>query len=196
MRNTTAKLAVASVAAALVLVAYGGGTNDATIGGAVTGLGSGLSLTMQDNNAANLTLVGNVPFTFASKVSSGAGYNVTVLNQPVGQGCVVGNGTGTVDGGGDAVTNVAVTCSYTSSVGGTVSGLAAGTSVTLASSLGPLATVAANGLFAFPGQVPAGTAYVVTVSTQPAGQTCTIANPNGTVGDNTMAPVQVQVTCV
>ena len=44
--------------------------------------------------------------------------------------------------------------------------------------------VAGNGPFTFPGSVASGTAYAVTVGTQPSSpaQTCTVANGSGTIG--------------
>jgi hypothetical protein len=57
---------------------------------------------------------------------------VSVLTQPVGQTCVVGNGAGAVDSSGDNISIVTVTCTVTSSVGGTVAGLASGNGVWLA----------------------------------------------------------------
>ena len=173
-------------------VACGGGS-DATIGGTVSGLGSGLSLTLQNNNADYLIVASNQSFTFAKAIASNTGYNVTLLTQPVGQTCVVANGSGTVDSLGDPVSDVAVTCAYSSSVGGFVSGLAAGTSVTLSTN-GAFLAIAANGIFAFPGTLPAGSTYDVTVSTQPVGQACTVSSPNGTVVANVMA--SVLVTCI
>jgi hypothetical protein len=175
----------------LSLLACGGGTL-AIIGGTVSGLGSGLNLTLQDNNATNLTLTSNGSFSFSTGIASGGTYSVTVLTQPTGQTCTVVNGSGTVDSNGDTVNIVAVTCATSSSVGGTVSGLAAGTSVTLrnGSLLLPIAT---NGTFAFPGTLAAGSTYDVTVATQPVGHICTVSNPSGTVVANVMATVAV--TC-
>ena len=187
-----AKLMIISAVSTLLLVACGGGS-DATIGGAVSGLGSGLSLTLQNNNTDYLTVPSNQSFTFAKGIAGGTGYDVSVLTQPVGQTCVVANGSGTVDSVGDPVGNVVVTCAYSSSVGGIVSGLGAGTSVTLSTN-GALLAIAANGLFAFPGTLPAGTTYDVVVSTQPVGQSCTVSSPNGTVVANVMA--SVIITCI
>ena len=79
-----------------------------------------------------------------------------------------------------------------STLGGTVSGLAAGTSVTLSDG-SVLLPVAINGSFAFPGLLAVGTAYQMTIATQPAGGTCTILNGSGTVAAG--SPVNVQVTC-
>jgi hypothetical protein len=118
---------------------------------------------------------------------------VTVLTQPVGQTCSVANATGTVDSRGDSVTSVSITCAGNSSVGGTVSGLPAGTALTLSNN-GTLLPVAANGSYAFPGLLAAGSTYNVTVATQPAGAICTLSNPSsGTVVANVQAVVNV--TC-
>ncbi len=192
MRASRLKLFIVS-AAALALCACGGGAGKATIAGNVSGLGAGLSLTLQNNGADNLTVQNNQSFAFATQIASGNSYSVTVLNQPTGSNCVVVNASGTVDTLGDNIGNVTVTCAVTASVGGTVSGLGAGTSVTLANN-GMLLPIDVNGGFSFPGILPAGTAYNVTVSTQAAGEICAVANPSGTTADNTMS--FVTVTCI
>ena len=90
------------------------------------------------------------------------------------------------------VNNVNVICAQTPSVGGTVTGLTSGGSVTL--NLGSAAlAVAANGAFAFPGVLTTGSAYAVSISAQPAGQTCALANASGTVAAGVQS--QVAVTC-
>src|SRR5208282_1744397 len=99
----------------LVLVLYGcsGSPKSATsasytIGGTVTGLtGSGLAL--QDNGGASLVISVSGIFTFATTVTSGGTYSVTVVAQPSNpaQTCTVANGSGTATAN---VTTVAVTC--------------------------------------------------------------------------------------
>ena len=182
-------LACACVA---LLSACGGGDASGTIGGSVTGLSTGQTVTLQDNNGDSLTIGANESFSFATPVDAGGTYEVSVLTQPVGETCAVANGSGTVDSEGDNVTDVTVTCSVTSSVGGTLSGLASGYSVWLSTN-GEVLPLAANGAFAFPGVFTAGTTYDVTVSQQPAQQTCTVANPTGTTVSGVMA--SVIVTC-
>jgi hypothetical protein len=91
------------------------------------------------------------------------------------------------------VNTVVVTCIISSSLGGTVSGLPTGTSVTLSNG-GVQLPIAANGAFAFPGTLPAGSTYDVTVATQPLGHTCTVASPTGTIVANVMASVLVSCT--
>ena len=173
------------------LMACGGG-RQADVGGAVSGLGAGLSLTLQDNNAEKLTVTRNGAFHFVTDLGRRDAYNVTVALQPTGQTCSVANGNGTVDYRGTSVNTVAVTCTTTSSVGGTVFGLAAGTSVSLGNA-GALPPVAANGAFAFSGILAPGSIYDVSVVTQPAGHLCSVLNPTGTVAANVMA--SVAVTC-
>jgi hypothetical protein len=173
----------------LALVGCGGGS--ATIGGTVTGLDPGASVTLQDNNSADLTISSDQGFTFPTEVPSGGIYNVSVLTQPVGETCVVGNGSGAVDSSATNVTIVTVACSSASSVRGTVSGLAAGNSVSLLMNNGQLLPIASNGAFAFPGLLAPGSSYQVGVSTQPAQQTCAIANGSGVVSATTTAYVSV-----
>lgn len=79
-----------------------------TVGGMVSGLASG-TLVLQNNSSDNLTISTNGVFTFATAISDGASYSVTVLTQPSGLSCAVSNNTGTVSGAD--VTNVAVVCS-------------------------------------------------------------------------------------
>ena len=191
MTNSNAIRLLLCAMACLSLAACGGGAS-ATLGGTLSGLGTGLSLVLQNNDSDDLTLTANGSFAFATGASSGDTYDVSVLTQPVGQTCSVTSGSGTVDSADDSVDTIAVTCSMTSSLGGTVSGLAAGTSVTLRNGNVTLA-VASNGAFAFPGILTAGTAYSVGVAVQPAGLTCSVSGASGAVVANVMA--SVSVTC-
>ena len=184
--------ACASALASAVLAACGGGGGDANIGGTVSGLGTGLSVVLQDNGGDTLTLVDNGAFAFATKLGSGSAYNVTVLTHPTGQTCTLSGATGTVDSNGADVTSVTVACISTSTLTGTVSGLASGTAVTLSNGT-VLLPVAANGACAFPGVLNSGTSYTVSVATQPVGLTCTVTNGSGTITTN--APTPITVTC-
>lgn len=187
----------------LSLAACGGGdATDGPVGGNVTGLASGTSVTLQNNGADTLTVSSNTSFTFATRIANLQSFNVTVLTQPVPQACMVTRGTGVIPTDGSTVNTVAVSCAL-SSVGGTLSGLAAGASVTF-SVVGTQATsteqvttplvVAQNGTFYLPVVLTAGTTYAVSVTTQPTGQTCTVGNAGGTaIADVTG---QVTVSCV
>ncbi len=183
---------MSSAALALGLSGCGGGSSDATIGGNISGLASGTSLVLQDNGSDNLTITANGGFSFPNKIGANSSYAVTVLTQPLGQLCTVGNASATVDSKGDNVTNVTVACVSNSTIGGTVSGLTAGTAVTLSNGQ-VLLPVAINGAFAFPGTLDVGATYDVTVATQPVGLTCTVLNGSGTVAAN--VAVDVTVNC-
>jgi hypothetical protein len=120
-----------------------------------------------------------------------------VFTQPTtpNQTCVVTNGSGTVTGAN--VTNVTVACTTnTYTIGGTVTGLAAGNSVVLRNNGGNDLTVGANGSFTFSTPVTDGGAYAVTVFTQPATppQTCNVTSGSGTLAGANVT--SVVVTCV
>lgn len=162
------------------------------IGGSVSGLGPGQQLTLLDNAADPLVVSANGAFQFGTPVAHGASYNVTVGAQPTGQTCTVTHGAGA--GVQADVADVSVSCSSTTYlVGGSVSGLAGGQQVTLLDNGGDPLTVKSNGAFQFPSPLAYGGRYVVTIGTQPAGQTCSVANGTGpgTGGD----VGNVAVTC-
>jgi large repetitive protein len=172
-------------------------TSTFTVGGTLTGLASGASVVLQNNGGSNLTLAANGPFTFTTRIASGSAYSVTVLTQPANpsQTCTVTAGTGTVASAN--VTNVAVNCvTNTFTVGGALTGLAAGASVVLQNNGGNDLTLTANGLFTFTTRITSGSTYSVTVLTQPANpsQTCTVTFGTGTVAAANV--INVAVTCV
>ncbi len=78
------------------------------------------------------------------------------------------------------------------SIGGTLSGLSG--TVVLADNSSDLLTLSANGPFTFASLVPSDLQYAVTVQTNPTGQTCSVANGTGTVGDTGVT--NVSVSCV
>ncbi len=83
-------------------------------------------------------------------------------------------GCGGSDGGANAPVAPAT-------LGGTVSGLPAGITILLRNNETDLLSVAANGAFAFEKHIPAGSAYQVSLFTQPTGAVCQVANGSGTV---------------
>jgi len=162
-----------------------------TIGGTVSGLNTGTSVTLLDNGGDALTVTANGKFTFKTALVTGAAYSVTVGTQPTGESCTVTGGSGTV--GTKNVTTVKVACasSQTFTIGGTLSGLSAGKSVTLLDNGGDSLKLTANGAFTFHTPLPSGAAYNVTVGTQPSGETCTVMNGSGTVGNSNVTNVGV-----
>ncbi len=164
-----------------------------TIGGTVSGLAGG-SLVLQNNVADDLAVSSNGSFTFAGKLATGAAYAVTIKTQPAstGQTCTVAGGSGTLAAAD--VANVAVTCAapppMNFKVGGTVSGLSG--ALVLQNNGADNLTLTANGAFSFAGLLPAGSNYNVGVTTQPAGQDCTISNGSGTIASADVGDVGVR----
>ncbi|MEE4108948.1 MAG: hypothetical protein V2I24_06350 [Halieaceae bacterium] len=78
-----------------------------TVGGVVRGLVG--SITLQNNTGAELTLAKNGSFSFPEELVFGESYDVTIVGQPGGQTCSVGNGRGVIKR--DNIGSVTVTCS-------------------------------------------------------------------------------------
>ena len=131
-----------------------------------------------ENEALGITTDGTYSF---GSFTSGTSFNITVLQQPVSQTCTVTSGESSLS----ASTTVAVACtseSYT--ISGTVVGMLSGQSVTLQNNSGDNLTVSSNTSFSFTTKVASGVTYLVTVLTQPTGQTCTPNLNSGVVSDN------------
>jgi uncharacterized protein (UPF0179 family) len=165
----------------LLLAACGGGT----IGGTVSGLPDGDSVTLQNNGGDDeLTVTKNGAFEFDEMILEERAYSVTVSKQPAAANCVVTSGSGTVAVDQVEVADVVVTCARNATLIGTVTGLAQGGALTLLntrSGTTETLNVSTNGAFAFPGIRSGGENYSVTVSVQPSLQTCTVTNGSGTV---------------
>ena len=182
-----------SVLGLLVSCGGGGGANPATysVSVTVTGLQTGKSVALQNNGADRLVVSANGTIAFASPIPTGGNYSVTVETQPTGQTCASSQGTGTVS---SFNINIAVACSANAyTVSGTVSGLLTGNSVVLQNNHADDTSIGANGPFKFGSTVLSGSDYSVTVSVQPPGQNCAVANGSGTVAGSSVS--NISVTC-
>jgi len=113
-------------------------------------------------------------------------------------------GSMTVDGSGNVSIN-ATSMTYqnggtstppaagTYTIGGTVSGLPANTSVLLKNNGVDSVSVNTNGPFAFPTVLSNTSGYAVTIATPPVGASCTLSNATGTVNNTNVT--NVEVTC-
>ena len=166
-----------------------------TIGGTLTGLISGRSITLQNNNGDDLTLSANESFTFATSLDFASSYSVSVLTQPPGQTCTVTNGSGTITTA-SAVSNVSVSCVPDAfSVSVTVSGLISGRSVTLQNNEEDDLVVNTNGvLTTFSQAINSDEDYEVTVFEPAAGMNCEVSNDSGTIFDSNIIDVTVACT--
>ncbi|MCB2018069.1 MAG: hypothetical protein KDF54_11270 [Hydrogenophaga sp.] len=165
-------------------------TNTYPVGGSISGLTTGQSVELQINGGGALTRSASGAFVFATPLTFGSTYLVSIRSQPVGQLCSVFNGSGTVSG---PVSNVSVVCqNRTYTVGGTISGLAAGRQVVLLLNGLHSLTRTSNDAFYFNVLLAHGSSYTVVVASQPLGQTCSVINGTGTI---TGPVTSVQVSC-
>ena len=151
------------------------------IGGTVTGLSGVLII---QNNSGDDTVVKqtgseDVSFTFKTRISSGSAYSVSVKLQPNTQTCTASNASGTTS---QNISNITIACTSSSyNISGTVSGLTG--SVVLQNNGAEDLTVS-NGSFSFTNKINKGSAYNVTVKTQPSPFTCSAASNRGLASDN------------
>lgn len=153
------------------------------LGGTVSGLPMGESVALS-TGSDTATVIANGSYTFPRRVSGA--YTVSVLTQPASANCTVANATGTA---ASNVTNVNVTCVTGFTIGGFVTGLPIGESVTLRNNGANDTVVMADGPFTFSALA---TNYSVTVFAQPAGARCAVGNATGTASANV---TNVAVVC-
>jgi hypothetical protein len=100
-----------AIACALCLAALAGctGTGEMkNLGGTLTGLDDGTSVTIKNNNNGDtMTLTRDGPFQFPIFVADSTPYTVVITAQPPGQNCTVTNGAGTMH---SSVDNIQVNC--------------------------------------------------------------------------------------
>lgn len=189
-----------------------GGSIKANIGGTVTGLASGNSVSLSNNSSDTLTYTfssSSDTFTFNKSIDSGSSYDVTITSQPSGQVCTVTNGTGTVSSSGSDVTNVLVTCAVGTSANvsltASVAGLDSGAEVVVTDIAAGKLTLTGNSVTAaggtetenFPISLTPNAIYDTTITTQPTnGQTCTILNSSGAgTVPSSGSPSSVAISC-
>ncbi len=171
-------------------------TNTYDVAVNVTGV-TGTGLVFRNNGGDDLAAPTSATYTFATKIESGADYDVTVGTQPTSpwQTCTVTSPKAKVAGANVTLNAACTTDKY--KVGGTLSGLA-GNGLVLTNNAGDDLTLNAvnNGAFSFVTTVASGGAYAVAVKTQPngvAGETCAVASGDGTVAGADVTTVSV--TC-
>ena len=188
-RRIAVRLALISLVLLVSIASRASAATTYSIGGKVTGLNTGGSVTLLDNGTGTLVVKANGAFTFATKLANAAAYKVTISVQPKGEICTVAAGAGSVKAAN--VTTVAVTCKKTYTVGGMVTGLKAGTSVTLLDNAKDALVITKIGVFTFKTPLVTGTKFAVTLSKQPVGQKCTLTSATGTIAAANITSVRV-----
>ena len=158
------------------------------VGGTLTGLTEG-AVVLENLGGDLLTVSNNGTFLFGTAVDNGATYLVSVAQQPNNQWCTVSNSTGIISGAD--ISNVQVDCLPAFDVGGVVVGLALSGNVVLESGLTQVTVTADSPNFVVT-RLPSGTAYNVSIATQPAGQDCNITGASGTVARADVNTIVVQ----
>jgi len=183
---------VASVSIVCTANTYKIGGTVSVTGGGPLGTG-GLKL---HNGSEDLTISATGAFQFQTPVASGLTYSVSITGQPtnLSQTCAF-NPSGSFSGavGGADVASVSIVCTTnTFTIGGTVTAHN-GTGLTLRLTTASGTTdlgVSGNGTFTFPAILD-GTAYDVTVLSQPVQQVCTFGNNNSNHSGGTLAGANV-----
>ena len=170
----------------------GGQTTDGVrLHGTISGL-KGSDGVLQLNGANDQTLLSGWTDFYFTNVPKKSAYAITVKSQPTApwQTCTLGNATGTANAD---VENITLTCTTNSyAVKGTVSGLT-GAGLTLQlNGANPLSLATGATSFSFAG-IASLAPYAVTISAQPAGQTCAVNNGSGTMQGSDVA--NLTVTC-
>lgn len=154
--------------------------------------GSGLVVGVSsDAGTETMSISANGTRSFALSLPSGSLYTVGIGTQPSGQSCSIGGSFYSTSMSSDATATVS--CVSTFSVGGGITGLTG--DITLALKSPKLANIYAylstDGSFVFSKNIANGEAYAVSVSTQPAGQTCLVANSGGIIAGSNISNVSV-----
>ena len=212
MKSSLIRPALALALAASLAACGGSDKAEFIVAGSVTGLVyDGLVLTnggVPLKVAPPTTAGGPVRFAFPDKLEYGDTYNVQVGTDPDHQNCgAVAPADGLYANNADTAgrlrtIDISISCNIdTYTVGGTITGLTGAGLVLANGSTGGTYSAAAPTTppsttpitYALP-VVAFGTTYGVTVTKQPAGQVCTVANPTGIMGDAEVK--NVNVTCV
>jgi len=181
----------AVLACALTLASCGGGGGSLYISGSVVGL-TQTGLVLTNNGGPDLVVpAGSTTFVFNELVGNDSDYKVLVKSSPPSAVCTPFSNTGRTST--YSINTVVIQCiTNTYDLGGTVTGLKADGLVLIN---GSDRVAIANGATSFKlSKVADGSAYGVTVLTQPTGQTCTVANGTATMGS--AAVNNIQVNCI
>jgi hypothetical protein len=167
-----------------------------TITAAVTGLNGSLILSMNGATSTNITKSGLI--TVASNVSTGTPYWIQVASQPNGQTCIVNNGGSASSLIANANINAQINClsGTTYNMKATVSGIVAGTSLTLTNNGSNSTPVTSDGPVSLASNLATGKPYWIQVSSQPAGSNCSISGGGTSTTTIANQDINATVTCI
>ncbi|MFA5074105.1 MAG: choice-of-anchor Q domain-containing protein [Nitrospirota bacterium] len=145
---------------------------------------------------------GSISPNIAQTVNSGASLSFTVTPNSGYMANIGGTCGGSLSGSTYTTSPVTADCTVTAtfvpvpvySVGGTVSGLNTSGIFAIQNNGSQTLYLAADGSYAFPTLLSNGAAYAVTIISQPAGKSCSVANGSGTISSASVS--NVNITCV
>jgi hypothetical protein len=183
------------LATALLAVALAacGGKASFTIGGTIAGLNnSGLKLKTAAGDSVEVP-AGATTFSFPNSISYGTEYKVEIVQQPAHMTCGFLGSTNIGSAGHTTSINIQISCAQNAyAVTGTVEHLTTGDLVLVnGSSSGSITVAKGATTFALPNLLPVGTAYGISVLTQPPNLKCEVLNGSGVMGDEPRNNVQV-----
>lgn len=158
-------------------------------------LGSGLAIDL-NSGAETIVVNSDGSYEFVTALTTGSNFSVTIKTQPTlpVQTCYIAGGIGVVGFGN--VNSIIVNCDplrYT--IGGTITGLDGITGLVLTNSVdgSTLNVAVASGTFAFTQTYLDGTAYNVTVTTQPNHpvQNCLVTNGSNFISGNNVTNIAI-----
>ncbi|WP_053939276.1 Kelch repeat-containing protein [Amantichitinum ursilacus] len=166
----------------------GAGATSYRLGGTATGL-SGGAVSVSSNGQTITVPDGADQFAFPQNVANGAVYNLVIQSQTPGLLCSISHASGTINNA-DAYGAI-ISCDH--AVGGSVAGLTS-SGLQLADGDNTVDVAANASSFFFGNAKAAGSAYSIYVKTQPAAQTCVVAQGDGTMGSRPISDVAVTCT--
>jgi hypothetical protein len=162
------------------------------VGGEVSGVAGSDGVDLRLNDGETITRTTDGVYAFATELGDGALYNVAIAREPTGSDCSISQASGAI-ASADAV-DVDVTCvaePVTYAVGGTVSGIDVGQSVTLQLNGSETKDITAAGSFVFDTRLADDANYsVVVISTSPL-LACAVSSGNGQVDGGDVADIAV-----
>ena len=177
------------------------GSNSINIGGKITGLGSGKTVTLELNGNKTTLLTEDKLFqVYFTNHPKSTNYELTVKETTGNILCSIQNSIGIAE---TDITNADVTCSaqppYT--VGGTVTGLTGSITLSMSGSVSQTKTISTNGSYTFDTSLPENGNYTVSISVHSNTSFCYF--PNANVNHNaaqtdiaTSNVTNVDVSCV
>jgi hypothetical protein len=181
MSNTAGTMGTANVANVVAVCSE----KTFTVGGSISGLTTS-GLVLANGSDAVVVAANAAAFTLPLLTASGGSYAVTVYSQPTGLACAVTHGIGTVASSNVAAVMVACT-DQPFRLGGTISGLETSGLVIANGYISAAVTVNSTS-FTLPDPVAFGSAYALTVASQPVGLMCSFSSGGNAAASSSTMP--------